>query len=352
VANSVGIEDAGSDNTLGGSVLGARNIISGNSTDGILLDSTAQGDTVQSNFLGLTVKGSAALANGTNGIEVQGTNNTIGGNSGSNYYTRNYLSGNSTDGLLFDSGGSGNVVLGNFIGLDISGTHALGNVANGIEIAGSHNTIGGTTSGVENVISGNVTDGILLDSSATSNLVQRNQVGTDYTGKGAVGNVANGISILGNNNTIGGGGAAGNTIANNGGDGVLVSIGTGNNIQSNPIFANTGLGIDLASGGNNNIVAPSLISASYSGGTLTVSGTYTAAVANVGYLIQIFASPSSGSNEGAVYLGSILVHSSTTGTNSFNFTLTTSAVQSDPVITATITDSSGDTSEFSNSVTS
>ena len=75
VANKVGIEDAGSSNTLGGSVLGARNVISGNSGDGILLDSSATAETMQENYIGLTSKGNAALANGTNGVEINGTGN-------------------------------------------------------------------------------------------------------------------------------------------------------------------------------------------------------------------------------------------------------------------------------------
>jgi hypothetical protein len=101
----------------------------------------------------------------------------------------------------------------------------------------------------------------------------------------------------------------------------------------------------LGNGGNNNVAAPSISSASYSGGTLMVSGTYSAPVANVSYVIQFFASPSSG--EGAVYIGMATVTPTSTGTHSFTFTTATTAVIANPIITATITDSSGDSSEFS-----
>ncbi len=345
LANNIGIEDAGSSNILGGSVLGAKNVISGNSGDGILLDSTATKETMQGNYIGLDYSGKSALANGKNGVEVQGSNNTIGGNSGFNYFKRNFLSGNSGDGLLIANGATGNAVQGNFIGVDISGTHGAGNSI-GIEVAGTSNTLGGASFGLGNVLSGNSSDGLRLDSLATNNVVQRNYVGTDYTGTSAVGNGGNGVTILSNNNTLGGSSAAaGNTIANNGGDGVLVSVGVGNTITSNSIFANTGVSISLSNGGNNNLAAPSLLSASYSGGVLTVSGNFTVPTANVSYVIQIFASPSS--NEGEVYLGSLTVTPANTGTQSFSFRTATSAVLSNPIITATLTDPGDGTSEFS-----
>jgi hypothetical protein len=73
LASLVGIEDAGSGDTIGGSVLGARNVISGTSGDGELLDGTAAGELLLGNYIGLDVSGRTALANGSNGIEVLGT---------------------------------------------------------------------------------------------------------------------------------------------------------------------------------------------------------------------------------------------------------------------------------------
>ncbi len=350
MANKVGIEDAGSSNTLGGSVLGARNVISGNSGDGVLLDSTANAETMQGNYIGVNVGGNVILANGNNGVEVQGTGNTIGGNSAANYFTRNFISGNGKDGVLLDSGASGNQVLGNFIGIGVSGTNGVGNLANGIESAGSSNTIGGTVSGNKNILSGNGNDGVLLDSTATNNLLQGNDVGTDYTGKNPLGNSGNGIEVAGSNNMLGGtASGAGNIISANGKSGVLVSAGSGDTVSRNSIFANLGLGISLASGANNNIAAPTLNSATANGSTLTVQGSFTAATANVSYVLQFFANPS-GDAEGRIYLGSLTVTPTSTGTQSFTFTATTTVTGTYPLITVTLTDGSGDTSPFSNGV--
>jgi len=346
-----GIEVAGTHNTIGASVsTGLLNIISGNSKDGVLLDSTASGTLIEHSYLGININ-AAALANGANGVEIQGTSNTIGGNVNSNTALRNYISGNSNDGVLLDSGASGNQVQGAFIGLGTSGTNGVANV-NGIEIAGSRNTIGGTSSGYTNVLSGNNNDGMLIDSGVTGNLVQGNNVGTNYNATGALANAANGVESAGNTNTIGGSvSGAGNTIAHNLSGGVLVSAGSGNTIRQNSIFANgsanTGPGITLASGANNNLAAPTVLTATVTSGTLTVTGTYNAPTAHVSYVLEFFANPSSDA-EGKIYLGLLTVTPTGTGTQNFTFTTTnTSQLGTYPLITATLTDPSGDTSQIS-----
>jgi hypothetical protein len=241
---------------------------------------------------------------------------------------------------------SANLLAGNDIGTDYTGGKALGNSSSGVEIAGNNNTVGGSTSAARNTIASNSSNGVQIDSSASGTVVQGNFIGTN-SGGASLGNGSNGVSIAGNNNTIGGSvGADGNTIANNNAAGVLVNIGTGNAILKNSIVAEAGqLGISLTNNGNNKVAAPSLTSASYSGGSLTVTGTYTAPLANVSYVVQFYASPSS--NEGAVYLGMGTFTPTSTGTHSFTFTVAITAVGSNPLITATLTDSSGDTSEFS-----
>jgi parallel beta-helix repeat protein len=213
-------------------------------------------------------------------------------------------------------------VLDNFIGVDQSGTHGVANL-NGIEIAGTGNTIGGAAAGSTNVISANKSDGILIDSAGSGNLFLHNDVGTDYTGKNPVANSGNGVEIAGNQNTVGGNSSgAGNIISGNSKNGVLVSAGKGNTISRNSIFGNTGLGISLASGANNNIVPPTLSSATLSGTTLTVTGNFTAPTANVSYVLEFFANPS-GDAEGKIYLGSLTVTPTTTGTQLFTFITTT-----------------------------
>jgi parallel beta-helix repeat protein len=130
----------------------------------------------------------------------------------------------------------------------------------------------------------------------------------------------------------------------------LVSAGSGNTIRRNSISSNAGPGISLASGANNNIVAPTLSTAKLSGSTLTVQGSFTATTANVNYVLEFFANPT-GNAEGKIYLGSLTVTSTTTGTPSFTFTATTTVTGANPLITATLTDNVGDTSAFSNAVT-
>ena len=89
-------------------------------------------------------------------------------------------------------------------GTDRSGTRALGN-GTGVQVyAGAENTIGGTTSDARNLVSGNRFDGVELVDNARDNLVVGNYVGTDVSGSTALGNGLNGIYIVGGGNTIGG----------------------------------------------------------------------------------------------------------------------------------------------------
>src|SRR5262249_34831523 len=152
-----------------------------------------------------------------------------------------------------------------------------------------NNTIGGTEAGARNLISGNHGAGVVITvSGATGNRVQGNDIGTDVNRSAALGNTFDGVFILASasNNTIGGTeSGAGNTIAFNGGDGVLISSGTGNAILSNAMFSNGELGIDLApigvtpndsgdgdSGANTLQNFPGLTTATTSGGTTTING--------------------------------------------------------------------------------
>src|SRR5262245_51604184 len=234
VANRVGIEVFGTNDTIGGTDLGAFNLISGNSLDGVLIDSIASGNQVLGNYIGTNAAGTAALANG-NGIEIAGTGNTIGGTvSGS----RNLISGNSKDGVLIDSKSSGNQVLGNYIGTKFDATAAVAN-SNGIEVAGISTSIGGTNAGALNIISGNG-DGVLIDSTASGNQLLGNYIGTNANGLGGVGNTGNGVEIAGTSNTVGGTTAAArNIISGNGNDGVLIdSTASGNQLSGNYIGSN------------------------------------------------------------------------------------------------------------------
>src|SRR5262249_27552194 len=134
--NSIGIEVAGNSNTVGGTLSGAGNLISGNNTDGLLISGSA--NQVFGNTIGVAANGHQPLPNGT-GIVLSGSGNTIGGAAAG---ARNIISGNNNDGVLI-SGGNANQVWGNYIGTTADGSAPMGNALHGVEVNGSGNFIGG-----------------------------------------------------------------------------------------------------------------------------------------------------------------------------------------------------------------
>ena len=173
-----------------------ENLVSGNATaDGISISGPGtSGNLVVGNLIGTDASGTLPLGNGEIGVSLQeGTsNNTIGGTNAS---ARNIISANSWSGVGIGAGTSGNVVVGNYIGLDIRGTLPLGNSNSGIYIDGaSGNVIGGTVPGAGNSIASNLWDGISIYASS-DNLVEGNQIGTDVTGLKPLGNHNSGVGI-------------------------------------------------------------------------------------------------------------------------------------------------------------
>ncbi len=171
-------------------------------------------------------------------------------------------------------------------------------------------------------------------------------------------NNAPGVLVDSSNNAIGGAAPGlGNTIANNAIAGVTVNSGTGNSIQNNSIFANAGLGIDL---GNNGITAndagdtdigannlqntPVLTTATVSGGSVTVAGTYNS-IPSANFTLQFFANNPPGT-QGQTLIASIPVTTDAADNAAFNQTFP-AAVTASQLITATATDAAGNTSEFS-----
>lgn len=327
---------------------------------GIVLSSA--NNIIEGNFIGTDVAGTTDQGNTQDGIRISGaTNNTIGGTLAG---ARNLISGNNDHGVhITDSGATGNLVQGNLIGTDITGTADLGNSEDGIRVTNnaSGNTIGGTASGARNLISGNNSDGV--DIRSDGNLVQGNLIGTQINGTSARGNNSHGVRIEGNNNTVGGAGA-GNVIAFNGNDGVFVDSGTGNRISQNAIFsngtANADLGIDLSPGGvtsndsgdgdggaNRRQNFPVLSVVVSGSSSTTIVGSIDSTTTNSTYpiTIEFFRNSScdtAGHGEGETFLGAISVN----GPGSFTATLSVS-LPSGSVVTATATDSAGNTSEFS-----
>jgi hypothetical protein len=200
------------------------------------------GNVVQGNRVGTDVTGSTALANASDGISVNGSNNTIGG---TNPGEGNLISGNTLRGLFLI--GNGNTARGNLIGTNAAGTAGVANKWFGVQINGNNNTVGGTTAAARNIISGNGFDvatrsGLLLFSTASGNTVLGNYIGTDINGTSAIGNAAEGISV----GTAGPSGPVNNVIGG-------VAAGSGNVIafnNSNGITIAPGTSTGIAVRGN------------------------------------------------------------------------------------------------------
>jgi titin len=176
-----------------------RNVISGNFSSGVNI--MGDQNVVAGNFIGTDASGTMAIAN-SDGISISGGSyNEIGTNSDGvgDDLERNIISGNGA-GVVFDLGESDyNVVAGNYIGLDVTGTRALANDAStqyypaqGVAFArgtGVGNTIGGTTAGAGNVISSAGQGyGIRIDpyepgDSWSQTVIAGNHIGTDATGR-------------------------------------------------------------------------------------------------------------------------------------------------------------------------
>ncbi len=322
---------------------------------GIVLD-LVQNVVIQGNRIGTDHTGTRNAGNGLNGVLIEdgATNNTIGGTSAA---ARNLLSGNGSNGVEIIGGGtSGNVVEGNYIGTNAGGTAALPNKGNGVLIAnGAEGNLIGTNgagvigTGERNLISGNASAGISIFGTLTSNnVVAGNFIGTTLTGRTALRNVTAGVVIASGaaNNTIGGTAAGnGNTIAFNA---KAVTIGSsyfdagtvGDSILGNGIVSGVGPGIDLATPTDNNGQnAPVLAHMT----ATSVSGTLTTGIGT--YRIEFFASPAGSVRQGKTFLGFTMVTLTTSGSQDFTADM---AMPAGMAITATATNmGTGDTSEFS-----
>ena len=364
--------------TVGGTTPDARNLISGNVGAGINIPG-GTGNTVQGNLIGTDVTGTVALGNSGVGVDINASNNLVGG---ANTDARNVISANNRGVDLF--GGSNNTVQGNFIGTDVTGTIALGNPNVGVNlntgvsncIIGGLTTTPGTPPG--NLISGNIGNtGLVLSADASGNLIQGNIIGADITGTQNLGN-SGGILISGHDNTVGGTDPdARNIIAFNGGDNLMCSspfftgiwvhnnAAINNAILGNSIFSNASLGIDLEFDGDPNCVEPNdncdvdtgpnnlqnypVVAAVFSGGgTTNIQGSLNSAPSTT-FRVEFFDNPGCdpiGNGQGQTFIGSADIPTDDNCNGTINVTLPVS-VTSGHVVTATATDPENNTSEFS-----
>lgn len=312
---------------IGGTSSMERNVIGRNGQAGIRLND-AHECVIQGNYIGFDSAGVYDAGNLGHGILVEGasTFNTIGG---SEYAGRNYIGWNLMDGIqLTGVGTDSNTVSGNRIGIPVNRAFEAPNGNHGISLynGASSNRIGEFNHPYNIVVSSGWSGIAIVNSD--NNSVYLNLIGTTDGGLNW-GNTYYGIHVNdGNTNQI-----TQNVIAYNGTAGnyagvrIEGSIAFRNRISLNTIHHNSGPGIELADGANMGVTAPIITSVT----STQINGTGPA-----NSIVEFF---SDFDDEGQAVEG--FANSDAMG----NFSINCDA--GGPFVTATATDSGGNTSVFS-----
>ncbi len=242
-------------NTIGGLLVGDRNVISGNFRHGVLFTGSST-NTLQGNYIGTDSTGMVDLGNRLHGLDLSGSSQT-------NTIDSNVISGNDRHGIRIRQNSDANEMSRNIIGLNADESGALGNSRFGITI--NQNSTNGNIVGDQsdptmgNVISGNGWWGIRLNQS-DFNEIYGNSIGTNSAATMTFANGDGGIRLQNgaNDSIIGlfddGGTVKGvaNTISGNAGPGIQIDGGSRTRIGGNYIgttaavaagFGNTDYGI-------------------------------------------------------------------------------------------------------------
>jgi hypothetical protein len=287
-------------------------------------------------------------------LDVLANNSTIAGLA----FLRHQPTGNF--GAL-EVSGNGNWVSGNTFGVT-PGNSVIANRA-GVTVFGAENRIGGPAATDRNVISGNTVAGVVLGTGARDNLVQGNLIGTDSTGTQSRPNGDTGVLVQGDaqENRI-----DGNVIAHNAQRNVYISgMASGNTVSRNSIFGAGSMEIDLAGaigpdandardadGGPNELQNKPEVASATIVGSVTLAGTI-ASTPDSTFTAEFFVNPTchpSGFGGGRTFLGEAEITTDQAGSGPFSITLPDN-VAPGAVITATLTNRAGSTSEFSRCVT-
>jgi hypothetical protein len=213
---------------IGGTTVAQRNVISGNRGPGISGRGTLN---IFGNYIGTDATGTVDLGNGGDGITLSFVDGP--------WVKGNLISGNGGDGLHVEGRTVSGNVSNNYIGTDATGTAALGNDGDGVDLlncqfgfklgvapadAPPPPVIDPAASG-RNVISANGGNGVRVSGTEKSVDVEvsYNYIGTDAAGTRTLGNHGSGVYVASGNPVIGGGAARGNVISGNGGDGVTIA---------------------------------------------------------------------------------------------------------------------------------
>lgn len=241
-----GVYILGSGNYIGGTLANQRNVISGNTSSGIVSFGDQGNNIIINNRIGTDVSGLIAVPN-SEGVYLASPDNVVGGD-GPQY--RNIISGNSGSGLIVYA--NNNKAYGNYIGLGPNGTTTVANGSHGVLVYGNDAEIGGLGQ-KGNVISGNGGHGIYIRF-VSNGSIRGNLIGLNAPGLSASANLGNGIyadrcaSLVINANLIGGNGdhglyAIGDTAANHRVE--FYSNIVGINASGNGTVPNQGHGLEL-----------------------------------------------------------------------------------------------------------
>lgn len=266
IANDRGgvrIEDNAFSNTVG-----PGNVISGNTGYGVSIGLTLPtatevvSQTIIGSVIGLNAAGDASFPNTSGGIQIEPAVRQIR-IGGASEAERNTISGN-TGYAIHIRGSSANTIIGNHIGLNMSGTRVFTNTIGGlfitpgtrnaVEFGVNENRIGGSGAGEGNVIAGNGGPAVVISgTNALTNSVVANTIGLRRATVGgalntAAGNGGPGIWLAGGPQTTT---IASNTVVHSTGDGIRVEGGVvTTTIQSNLVGVTVGPNNVLQDRGN------------------------------------------------------------------------------------------------------
>jgi parallel beta-helix repeat protein len=254
-----GIEIIGKNNVVGGTNPGESNVISGNREGGIKITGNSSGNKIVCNKIGTDLSGLKALGNLGNGILIEDQ-------SCKNIIYQNTISANSESGIrIADKESKGNEIYGNTIGLNSNANAVMSNEGDGIAANGDSTIIR------ENIVSGNSDMGIITNGENVQ--LSGNKIGTNGDGKKVLKNSGTGVLISGRKGQI-----RDNIISGNGYEGVIVAG------ENNTVFNNC-IGVDITGNvalgnakngilvyGNNNHIHTNIVSGNKECGILLKSG--------------------------------------------------------------------------------
>ncbi|MEP0985692.1 LamG-like jellyroll fold domain-containing protein, partial [Ekhidna sp.] len=262
----------GADNAIIGSP-GMGNIIHGGGTTGIYIthsDSTI----IRGNWIG-TLNGTTPSGNNHHGISASGAvdNLTIGGNSLSGEGNIISGAGNGRYGITTNITGTNLSIKGNLIGTDSTGNASINNEAGGVDVGGAVTfVVGGFSPGEMNIISGNNTDtnadGINVGNGPSGSILN-NYIGVGADGITPLGNGGYGILFANSASNVL---VDGNTISDNGTDGLYLGNGSDSLTVSNNIIGLTPDGLDTLGNTNDGIRITNGTNITISGNTISANG--------------------------------------------------------------------------------